>query len=1011
MAGIKTRRCPKCGKKVAGDGYTCPYCGTRLNTRSDVKIGPGKQKKVQSRIGPGIVALKGRAAQDTRAEKTTGGGASRIGDSQKNIAPVLVVAAIAIAVVVSLCVYTFSPLEVAFDGPEEIRTTNGVVKDIGVNIEANKEIKNIYYAVDPTNSSDLSEYKELEGAIQSFTVDITVPDFEIEIGDSELYLYVTAAFDKHEIKMIPVSYEIGYIAPYEAADVLVLDSGHRIISNELIAIVKEGVPEGEAIAVFEKYDGDVVGRIYLLDHYQVRFPVSGEGGLKALIEKLEQEPQIESVTYNVLMDADIEVNPNDARYDSWESKPGGNNWGLEAIDAPGAWDANGEMKSVKVGIVDNILYYKHEDLLIPERNTFIMRTNDFKSHKELVDYIAGHENEYSAAHRAVYHGTHVTGIMAAKANNSKGVAGVNWFAEPYFSTYWYYEKIGNGKVRRLEPTYESFALQITYLAASGCRVINVSIGSSAPTAAGTDVENSAAESYEQVVNRLASRNYDFLIFKAAGNENDDAGKYEMNRVMTSGQSARAHTVIVGSIRNINWWDEHVTSIWEGSVRYKRYDGIFGDGASNYGDSVDVYAPGTDIFSTMYNDTYGKDTGTSMASPMAAGVASLVYSMNPNFTFDYVKTVTISSAKDFVYDHDKYTPIVNAERVIETVKRYQGTPPPLETPKAGFAKGLVQDARTGDVITNAIVSFKNDADESVVIDETDLVAGEYETFLNPGTYTMECSAQGYQTETVYGVVITEGVFTYNILLNLVDDATAEGTASGRIVNAFNASSIADALIKFYRGVNNPGVGEAVRSITSLSDGYYTVVLPPGNYTAHVSANGYLDSATNIVIISGEDNSPQDCTLTPILNPGEIRFVLTWGEYPADLDSHLVGPSPDGGFHTFYSAKNYYYEGVNFDNLDVDDTSSYGPETTSVYVGVDGEYTFYVHDFSNRHTSSGSALSRSGAQVKIYVAGAHDPTVFNVPNLQGTLWKVCTVRGSMITPINEMTYHAEPYSIGQ
>ena len=63
---------------------------------------------------------------------------------------------------------------------------------------------------------------------------------------------------------------------------------------------------------------------------------------------------------------------------------------------------------------------------------------------------------------------------------------------------------------------------------------------------------------------------------------------------------------------------------------------------------------------------------------------------------------------------------------------------------------------------------------------------------------------------------------------------------------------------------------------------------------------------------------DSVLTETLDDDEYRVILTWGSSPSDLDSHLEGP----GYHVFYSNKT----GKNAE-LDVDDTTSYGPETVT------------------------------------------------------------------------------------
>jgi uncharacterized protein YfaP (DUF2135 family) len=131
----------------------------------------------------------------------------------------------------------------------------------------------------------------------------------------------------------------------------------------------------------------------------------------------------------------------------------------------------------------------------------------------------------------------------------------------------------------------------------------------------------------------------------------------------------------------------------------------------------------------------------------------------------------------------------------------------------------------------------------------------------------------------------------------------------------------------------------------------------------------------------------------------------------LDSHLVGPAPDGQFHIFYANKNYYYDDTLYDNLDVDDTTSYGPETTSVYVVQSGTYTYYIHNYTDRNSSTSSTLSTSGAQVKLYIADRNEPIVYNVPNQAGTVWAVFSIQNGEVVPINRMGFESSPSEVGQ
>lgn len=97
-----------------------------------------------------------------------------------------------------------------------------------------------------------------------------------------------------------------------------------------------------------------------------------------------------------------------------------------------------------------------------------------------------------------------------------------------------------------------------------------------------------------------------------------------------------------------------------------------------------------------------------------------------------------------------------------------------------------------------------------------------------------------------------------------------------------------------------------------------------------------------------------------------------------------------------------------DLDLDDTSSYGPETTTVYNDIPGMYTFYVHDWTNQNNSSNTQLSASGAKVTIFSGSSSIPVEeFSVPEGTGTIWKVFTYNSvtGEITASNTIsnTYH--------
>ena len=91
-----------------------------------------------------------------------------------------------------------------------------------------------------------------------------------------------------------------------------------------------------------------------------------------------------------------------------------------------------------------------------------------------------------------------------------------------------------------------------------------------------------------------------------------------------------------------------------------------------------------------------------------------------------------------------------------------------------------------------------------------------------------------------------------------------------------------------------------------------------------------------------------------------------------------------------------------NLDVDDTTSYGPETITIFKNIYGTYTYAVHDYSNRSSSGSTALSFSNAIVRVFM-GSNQVAEYHVPTDQiGTYWTVFQLdRTGHILPINSIS----------
>ena len=103
------------------------------------------------------------------------------------------------------------------------------------------------------------------------------------------------------------------------------------------------------------------------------------------------------------------------------------------------------------------------------------------------------------------------------------------------------------------------------------------------------------------------------------------------------------------------------------------------------------------------------------------------------------------------------------------------------------------------------------------------------------------------------------------------------------------------------------------------------------------------------------------------------------------------------------------------LDIDDTSYEGPETITINMNNFEDFTYSVHNYTNRSSSSGGSgsdvLASSGAYVEVFVGTAKVAT-YNVPtNRLGTVWNVFKMdKNGNITFINSFNYNSNPSSIG-
>ncbi len=276
--------------------------------------------------------------------------------------------------------------------------------------------------------------------------------------------------------------------------------------------------------------------------------------------------------------------PNDPSYSS--------QWNLSKIQASLAWDINKGDTNIVIGIVDTGTDWDHPDL-----SANIWKNKDEVSGNGVdddgngfIDDIRGWDfgglsgtPDNNPMEDRPDHGTHVSGIASAVTNNSLGVASIGYKCKimPV--------KTSQDNIRSATgQALIAFGYEgIVYASDNGARIINCSWGGGAYSIFG-----------QETINYAVSQGS--LVVAAAGNSGGQNNNYP------SGYN------FVLSVASTNS-DDTKSSF------------------STYGTTVDVSAPGNLIYSTWQNDTYATLSGTSMATPLTAGLAALVASQFPNYT--------------------------------------------------------------------------------------------------------------------------------------------------------------------------------------------------------------------------------------------------------------------------------------------------------------------------------------------------------------------------------------------
>lgn len=265
-----------------------------------------------------------------------------------------------------------------------------------------------------------------------------------------------------------------------------------------------------------------------------------------------------------------------------------NQWYINAVNLKDAWNITTGNSNIKVAVIDSGVEASHYDL-----------GNGTDSYSNIstsmgYDYI----NHTTINFPSFFHGTFVAGLIGAKTNNSLGISGVSGGNHSQGITIIPYN-MGGSDNEGDAPLFSLYLANAILDAISlGVNIINLSLSTSQTS----DIASAIEYAYYHNIN----------IVCAAGNNNSSSISYP---------ASSQYTIAVGASGHNN----HRCSF------------------SNYGNGLDLVAPGKDIYSTSLSNSYVYKDGTSFSTAMVSGVIALMLSVNPNLTPSEVKNILHSTS--------------------------------------------------------------------------------------------------------------------------------------------------------------------------------------------------------------------------------------------------------------------------------------------------------------------------------------------------------------------------------
>ncbi len=391
------------------------------------------------------------------------------------------------------------------------------------------------------------------------------------------------------------------------------------------------------------------------------------------LAELQNEPEVEYAEINKIITLDLI--PNDTHYSRL--------WGMQNINAEAAWDLS-QGEDVVVAVVDSGVDYNHPDLwdniwLDPS----IVSDNNADGKLSLEDLDANDDGVISSDEFIPemlgydfydndgdpmdlnFHGTHVAGTIAARANNNLGVVGVA-------------PKAKIMSLRFLGPSGSGLTSDaidaIIWATDHGAQVTNNSWG-----AGGSSIFLQSAFDYAKASG--------VINIAAAGNDNNDASSFT---------PANVNGVIT------------VAALDSNNQRAS---------FSNYGNSVDIVAPGVSIYSTSLNNGYSYASGTSMAAPHVAGLVAQMLAIDPRLSSSEVLTLIKSNSQAVSTDKYVGAGLIDAEASLDfsdSIPKVKINSSTLRSDNGSSLLDVYGSASSDDFISYSLGVYQNRDDNQALV---------------------------------------------------------------------------------------------------------------------------------------------------------------------------------------------------------------------------------------------------------------------------------------------------------